>query len=218
LLGRNGATQDLEVQNDSANEDIETDDDAPHRPSHRKSFGEISEWVDHAESGANLGLDSEGRSEMPEYHEEILQDYKVFVKSSESYRWLVSKFQQHGRLSFGDRDIKSGIGFSLREKLRTQESLRKMSHRRPLSKVQVEFILQWHPETCVEDEGHEQDYSSLRTLDDILCLTGSWPEAQAMTVAKYMRQTWPSTGEAVINLFEQLMTISGNETCVCEYR
>jgi hypothetical protein len=187
----------------------------------------MSDWVKSVELGTDSGPASEARSESSGYQEEILQeleqdklphlsDYRVFIKSSESYRWLVSTFWQHGQLSFGDLHTKSKIGDGLRERLRAQESLRKMSTQRPLSKVRVEFLLYWHPESYVENHG--PDHPLPRTLYDILCLTGSWHEAQAMTIADYMQQTWPTTGKAVIALFEQLMITADEETCVCEYR
>jgi hypothetical protein len=202
-------------------EDVESDDEAYTRQRHFKSDSDVLDWLNSAELGTDLGpvceepsegsLHEPGKRDLPR-----LDDYKVFIESSESYRWLISRLWQHGQLSYEGRDTKSEIGNSLREKLRSQESGRKMSHRRPLSKVLAEFVLQWHPESLGEDQ--RQDHAFSTTLEEILCLTGSWHEAQAMTIADYMRQTWPATGEAVIDLFRQLMAISDDETCVCEYQ
>jgi hypothetical protein len=218
LLGQQDATQ--RDSYDSDNDDVEPDHEEPHRRPHFKSHSEVSDWINSAESGTSLGpVSEELREKTPQELEQPsvpqLSDYKVFIESSESYRWLVSRFRQHRQLSNGDRDTKSDVGSSLRERLRTQEALRKMSHRRPLSKVVVEFVLQWHPKSHVDDQGDDQPMP--KTLDNILCLTGSWYEAQATTIADYMRQTWPVTGEAVVSLFRQLMNVSGEETCVCGY-
>jgi hypothetical protein len=218
LLGQSNPTQPVRYSLD--NEDVESDDEGLHRQPHFKSHSEVADWIDRAELGTNLGPvlgdSSEGMLQDVEQQSlTCLADYKVFVESSESYRWLVSRIWQHGRLSYGDPDTKSEISINLRERLRTHESLQKMSHQRPLSKVLVEFILQWHPKDHVEEQG--QDYPLSSTLDNILCLTGSWDEAQAMTAADYMRQTWPNTGEAVISLFKLLLTNPGQDIWVCEY-
>jgi hypothetical protein len=219
LLGRSDTTE--KVGDSLDNDDVQPNDanEAIHRQTHFESRLEVPDWKAMAKLGMNVGYTSEesGETVSQDLGQRILSrlaDYKAFIESSESYRWLVSKIWQHGRLSFRDRDMKSKIGVGLREKLQAYESLRKMSPRKPLAKFHVEFLLQWHPKSFVEDYG--QEHPSPLTLDDILCITGSWCEAQAMTMANYMRQTWCTTGEAVIDLFRQLMISSKDEICFCE--
>jgi hypothetical protein len=202
-------------RHDSEKDDVESDDEVTHRKPHLKPDSDVSDWVDSIGFSTDFGPSEGSQLDTDQGNLPGLSEYKVFVKSSESYRWLVSRLWQHGRLSFGDRDTKSDIGSGFRERLRALESLRKMSTRRPLSKVHAKFLLQWHPTNYLEDHG--QDRLFPRTLDDILCVTGSWYEAQATTIAEYMRQTWPVTGEAVIKLFEQLVQAQHEGNYVCEY-
>jgi hypothetical protein len=146
-----------------------------------------------------------------------LPDYKTFIISSESYRWLMSKICQQERLSFGDHNVMSEIGSKVQKELRVYASLHKMSHRRPLSSVQVDFLIPWNPRWRDKDKMHKSLRSNV--LKSTICISGSWCEAQAMSVTEYMRQTWPVVGEATIHLFEKLLTLPDNvvSTCKCHY-
>jgi hypothetical protein len=209
LLGQS----DQNNRQDSGDGDLESDDEESHRKPHLTQRSEVFDWMNKIESGTNPERNEESLFDLEQGNPPGLPEHKIFVKSSESYRWLLSRFWQHGRLSFEDRDTKSEIGSGFREKLRALESLRKMSTRRPLSKVHAIFLIQWHPANYLEDHGQDRPFP--RTLDDILCVTGSWYEAQATTIADYMRQTWPVTGEAVIKLFEQLIPGLHEENRTC---
>ena len=134
-----------------------------------------------------------------------LPDYEAFIGGSEAYRWLVTKICQHERLAFAKNDAMSKIGSTIRDELRTQEPLRKMSHRAPLSSVEIQFKLDWHPGLVLEEQKLTNTPSNV--LDTILCITGSCREAQVLTVSEYVRQTWPVTGQAVLSLFTQLLCL-----------
>ncbi|RSL51069.1 hypothetical protein CEP54_011613 [Fusarium duplospermum] len=50
-------------------------------------------------------------------------------------------------------------------------------------------------------------------LPKMLCLVGSWDEAQALTVADYMNQTWPESGQPLITLLQELVSLPEGEEC-----
>lgn len=189
--------------NNSISDDGTEDKEADRQP-FVKSEDMTHEWLDSVSNSAN---DQDGAAETYKYADEKclshLADYEAFIRDSEAYRWLVTKICQHERLAFANHDAMSKIGSAIRDELRTLEPLRKMSHRRPLSTVEILFKLDWHPGLYLEDQKLTNPPSNL--LDTILCITGSLCEAQAMTVSEYVRQTWPVTGGAVLNLFDQLL-------------
>jgi hypothetical protein len=202
--------------NGSVDEDVGDDDDSPSRPPHMKDLNDVSNWLSAVEPdwdgiGNRSGPTDQTLEDRFDTKLPRLSDYEEFIKSSESYHWLVCKLSQYERLSFGGHNVMDEIGSKLRKRLRAQDSLRKMSIRRPLSNVHVDFVLQWHPLLLVKDN-QGQD-SLAKVLENTLCLTGSWCEAQAMTVTDYIRQTWPASGEGVICLFEKLLRLTEDQSC-----
>jgi hypothetical protein len=204
----------LDTSNESVDEDVNKDDEIQSRQPHMKDRNEVSDWL----STIEQDLDGAG-AQMDQNHtlEDVydmrlpqLSDYEEFIKSSESYRWLLCKLRQNQRLCFGEHNAMDEIGSRIRKEIRAQESLRKMSIRRPLSNVQVDFVLQWHPRLQIKD--HENQHIPSNVLENTLCLTGSWCEAQAMTVKDYMLQTWPITGEVILCLFENLLCLPKDYT------
>ena len=100
----------------------------------------------------------------------------------------------------------SKIGQVLQETLQMNSRPRKMSHRRPTSLVDIDLSVEWHPSLYRKDQNvHE---APLKLLDNIVCATGSWCEAQITTVSEYLRQTWPITCETTILLFEKMFDSS----------
>jgi hypothetical protein len=212
LIGRAGDKKGLDTNNESIDEDVDDDEKVPSKQPHKKDLNDVSNWLNAVEpdwdglgdrthpTDLDQTLEDEIDTKLPR-----LSEYKEFIKSSESYRWLVCKLRQHERLSFGEHNFMDEIGSRIRKELRAQVSLRKMSIRKAQPEVHVRFNLQWHPKLQVKD--YKNQRTPLGVLENTLCLTGSWCEAQAMTVADYMRQTWSTTGEAVVCLFEKLMCL-----------
>jgi hypothetical protein len=206
----------LDTNNESVEEDVDNNDGVPSRQPHMKDHNEISDWLSTVVSnwdgvgarmdpiGQNQALEGQFDSKLPR-----LSDYKEFIKNSESYHWLVCKLRQYEQLSFGDHNVMDEIGTKFRKELRAEDSLRKMSTRKPLPEVHVDFDLQWHPQLQVKD--HKKQHPLSGVLEKTLCLTGTWCVAQAVTVTDYMRQTWPITGEAVVCLFEKLIRLTQDQ-------
>jgi hypothetical protein len=54
-------------------------------------------------------------------------------------------------------------------------------------------------------------------LERLYCLTGTESNAQNITMADYVRCTWPSTGKAMIELLGELLTNPQGEECSCKF-
>jgi hypothetical protein len=54
------------------------------------------------------------------------------------------------------------------------------------------FLVAWDPLKFIDEQGFSRDKGSI--LDKIITINGSLHEAQALTCAQYMQQTWPATG------------------------
>lgn len=133
-----------------------------------------------------------------------LSSYRSFIKESEAYNWLLTKIRQYDQLDFRNAEAMLEIGSKIRSQLRAQEPLRKMSSRKPLALVEMTFNLDWDPVGFMKDAG--VDFPFEHQFPRLLCLTGSWNEAQALTVAEYTSQTWPRSGQALISLLQELLS------------
>ncbi|RSM20212.1 hypothetical protein CDV31_001009 [Fusarium ambrosium] len=77
------------------------------------------------------------------------------------------------------------------------------------SMVTVTFNLDWNPVRFFRNLGIKVPFEE--ALPKILCLVGSWDEAQALTVADYMNQTWPESGQPLITLLQELVSLPEGE-------
>jgi hypothetical protein len=144
-----------------------------------------------------------------------LTDYEKFIQQSDAYQWLLSKIHQHGRLASGNPNLMFDIGARIRNQLRAQEPLRRISRRRPPSLVRMTFNLDWNPICFIHDRGFTSLLSDV--IDKVLCLTGSWDEAQAVTMMEYITQTWPVTGGPIIKLLQELISLPEGQECSCRF-
>ncbi|KAM0475418.1 hypothetical protein ACHAP7_007317 [Fusarium lateritium] len=97
-----------------------------------------------------------------------------------------------------------GIGVAIRDKLKTTALLRKMSRNRVPVPIEMTYTVDWDLIGFFRNRGISPPFSA--ALPDILCLTGTWHEAQATTVIEYMDQTWPQSGRSLITLLQTLLS------------
>ncbi|PGH07641.1 hypothetical protein GX51_01650 [Blastomyces parvus] len=176
------------------------DDKLSKREPFEKPSDILSKWLNNDLTDKNRGL-----SQLP--------DYEKFIQRSDAYQWLLFRMRQHGQLTFTDPDLMRDIGVRVQNQLRAQELLRRISRRRS-SLVRMTFNLDWNPVQFIQDRGLAP--SALHALDKVLCLTGSWDEAQAATITEYMGQTWPVTWEHIINLLRELISLPVGQECFCK--
>lgn len=143
-----------------------------------------------------------------------LPHYEQHIRASDAYQWLITTICQHGLLTFQIPNTMLEIRSKIRNQLRAQESQRGMSSRKPLSVVKMTFCFDWNLDRSMRDAGFSPPYED--ALERMVCLTGSWNEAQATTVRDYMDQTWPRSGHALITLMQNLLSTPEGQECSCE--
>lgn len=97
----------------------------------------------------------------------------------------------------------AAISDAIRSQLLSQPALRHVSHLSPPTTVKVVFSLKWNPHRFWKDQGY--DISPAEVIDHVVCLTGAWQHAEAMTVAEYMAQTWPNTYQPLLSLLKKAL-------------
>ncbi|KAF5537332.1 hypothetical protein FPHYL_12752 [Fusarium phyllophilum] len=174
-----------------SSEEAGYEDEIPTEP-FRKAEEMILDWIGDVSSGETGNL-----SQMPKYRQ--------FIQGSNAYRWLLTKIDQHRQLSCEEPSIINRIGVSIRDELKAQVSHRKMSRSQVPVWFKMTYILKWDLMRFMRSTGISSDFAD--ALPNILCLTGSWNEAQATTVAEYMEQTWPQSGGDIITLLQEILSV-----------
>ncbi|KAF4497030.1 hypothetical protein FAGAP_6789 [Fusarium agapanthi] len=174
-----------------SSEDADYENETPTEP-FRKAEETIVDWIGGVSSGATSHL-----SQMPKYRQ--------FIQGSNAYRWLLAKIGQHRQLTCEKPISMDKIGASIREDLRSHISQRKISRSQAPVWFEMIYILGWDPMRLMRHAGISSDFA--KALPNILCLTGSWNEAQATTVAEYMEQTWPQSGGDIITLLQEILSV-----------
>ncbi|KAJ4855789.1 hypothetical protein T069G_09157 [Trichoderma breve] len=210
----------------------EDQDEFSYRAIFRKSRTTVMQWVCDVGTlpyaGEELGLATEDGSVQDDIEHEHgskepllrqahsleilpqLPDYEQFIRVSDAYQWLLTKIRQHGLLTFQAPNTMLEIGTKIRNLLRGQEPLRKMSSRKPLSMVKMTFYFDWNLYCSMRDAHSASPCED--ALGRMVCLTGSWNEAQATIMKDYMDQTWPRSG-ALIALMQTLLSTPEGQEC-----
>ena len=109
---------------------------------------------------------------------------KILIKSK-AYQWLVGRIQTILVTTEGT----------------TAESISKMIHIRlnsdELDRLHTAtFRTSWSPLRFLREQNYQKGEN--QAIGEVITVTGSAIDAQAMTCAQYMHQTWPVTGDEVL--------------------
>lgn len=144
-----------------------------------------------------------------------LTEYEQFISESRAYQWLLSRIESHFELEARGEDRMTSIGDDIRSLLLSHPALRKVSRAAPPEPVIAQFSLDWDPYQFFV----EQEYGGVpaeEVFDHIVCLTGAFQHAQAMTIAEFLEQTWPLTYQPLQALLKKVLSRPPDYISVCE--
>lgn len=208
--------KELEADDKEATEGSVSDSELLERRPFEKDSKDVLNWVNNTEPFGEPDQDANTSNMTQEEIGFQLPEYEKFIQQSVAYKdWLLSNIRKIGRLEPGNPDLMLDIGSQVRSQLRAFNLLSKMSHRRPQSLIKMTFNLDWDPAHFIRDQdAHGPGFNVLLdNLEKVVCLTGSWNNAQAATVLKYMDQTWPGTGKYIITLLKDLIRLPKGQEC-----
>lgn len=144
-------------------------------------------------------------SDMPE-----LSVYQSFISNVASYEWLLSSLRRELLLA----PAKPNIMEAIRNKILTSlPSSHRLSRRLSAEAYTVTYVVQWNPLDFLDEQGYQEEPGE--ALKGVITLTGSSEDAQALSCAQYLCQTWPSTGGYILQLIMEIVRAGpGNrQTC-----
>lgn len=144
---------------------------------------------------------------MPEIHE-----YQNFIINSPAYDWLLATLRKEFLLAPAEENLMDAIK---QEILLALPSTHTVSRKKSPQGYNAIFRIRWDPLTFVK----EQDYGEKpgEALERAITLTGSASHAQALTCGQYLRQTWPSFGAHIIQLFKDMVRSEPGNPHTCKF-
>ena len=185
----------------------EEQEDDPARPPFVKSRDDVSDWLD-TTGQSSLGHEPEDEISSPqEMHLHQLEGYEEFISKSQAYSWLLSILRIETQIHVPGPNIKDEIGSKILD-----AASRTMSSRRAMPAVRLSIIVAWDPANYIKSL-----HLSLSEdmWDHVLCLTGSDNDLQVVTVATYLRLTWPLTGERLGGMLLELLQCRSEHIFSC---
>ena len=130
-----------------------------------------------------------------------LEAYRNLIHTTPTYSWLISGIWNECVLYLPGRESSMDIRNTNLESL---PASRRVSRQSPTETFNAKFRLHWDPiyHLSKEDYGNNIRVSIERALTS----TGSGSELQAESCGTYMRRTWPSTGESMLQHLKKLVS------------
>ncbi|KAK6501959.1 hypothetical protein TWF481_009777 [Arthrobotrys musiformis] len=128
--------------------------------------------------------------------------YKDFMLKTRAFEWLVGRLKREALLTNSTEiNYMDIVGEAILQHLPLPTL--KVSKNTSAQAFKALFATGWNPLEFV----YAQDYATepFEAIEKAITLTGSIEDAQAVTCAEYLRQTWPSIGEGLLGLFEKAM-------------
>ncbi|KAL1637009.1 hypothetical protein SLS58_009535 [Diplodia intermedia] len=204
-------TEEFEDEDDTDDENVKTD-------SGHITAASIRQW----QEGLELAIEPEDveltspyidPDEDDEPDETELPSYRKLVVGTPEFDWLIGNIRKELVLQTAPNSAVEAISGRIRACIRSMRRFRHISRRQQPEACQALFEV----DCDILGFSRSQNYEvqSREAIGTAVTLTGTIIDAQACTCAQYMRQTWPTTGIATLELLEHLVAASG---AACELK
>ncbi|EPS42448.1 hypothetical protein H072_3564 [Dactylellina haptotyla CBS 200.50] len=130
-----------------------------------------------------------------------IQIYRQFLSKTPAFEWLIGSLRRETVLS----PTKPNSMDSIKNRIvRFLPSSTKVSKRESSETFRMVFTTDWNPLAFIDEQSYENEPS--KAIERAITLTGSTRDAQALTCAQYLCQTWPSTGKYILQLVQDLLS------------
>lgn len=133
------------------------------------------------------------------------------VSATTAYQWLVHRLQREFDLEVVAPNFLDTIQNTVRESLPVESISSSTCPQRHSALLQVNWSAWKFFET--------QEYSGRpdEELERVVTITGASNATQAATCRQYFKQTWPVTGDIVINLIKEILEEATGTRALCKY-
>jgi hypothetical protein len=156
----------------------------------------------------NDGADEEvdGEINKPEY-----LAYRDFIFKTPAYEWLLTNLRRELHLAPAEPSSMDSIR---RKIINSLPSSHKVSKKKSADAYQMTFEIEWEPLAFVKEQEYTEGPDE--AVEIAITLTGSVRDAQALTCAQYLCQTWPLAGEHTIKLVKDVVRSGPGHRHTCK--
>jgi len=144
----------------------------------------------------DLPDDEDGDEDSDEDLRAKLPRYRDFIIDSTAHDWLVKKLEREFTLVPPGPEITQSISDTILAKLSYLEPFRNVSRKRNPDLCRMHFAINWNPWSFFQEQEYEGEYGIL--FEQVITLTGTGNDAQATSIAQYLRQCWPLLAEDIL--------------------
>lgn len=155
---------------------------------------------------------SDGESSDEEEENVDVLAYRDLVSKTPSYEWLISAFRREITLIPTEPNCMETIRGKIMDSLPRHSRL---SRSRSAEAFHMIFHTEWDPLAFVEDQMYDAEADE--AIEIALTLTGSPNDTQALPCGKYLEQTWPNSGQYILQLIKDLVISELRAKPRCEY-
>jgi hypothetical protein len=139
------------------------------------------------------------------------KDYEKLLFSDSGFEWLVSRLRRELLLSQPKHDT---MGELNREILHGLPSANYISRSRQTQRTKAIYHISWDPLAFFSAQGYGDSYDLV--ICDVITLTGSHVDAQALSCREYLAQTWPQIGTQTLRLIQKLLATNHTNKVTCQ--
>jgi hypothetical protein len=129
-----------------------------------------------------------------------LSAHRDLISASPAYRWLLATLRRESLLEVESSNSMEDVKQTILSSLKASQ---KISRSRSAEAFRATFLVNWDPIAFLKEQLYKEDLEE--AIEKVITLTGSAKNAQALTTLQYLRQTWPITGEHVLQLVKNVL-------------
>ncbi|KAK6535580.1 hypothetical protein TWF694_002035 [Orbilia ellipsospora] len=126
--------------------------------------------------------------------------YRDLIFNAPAFEWLLESVRREFLLASTEPNCMESIKNRIIEAL---PSSHKVSKHRSAEAFKAIFTTGWKPLQFLKEEGYQNEIG--QAIEGAITITGSSIDAQAVTCAQYMCQTWSQTGVSILDLIKDVI-------------
>jgi hypothetical protein len=158
---------------------------------------------------------SDAEAEREDNQEAIMAQllgYRGFIFKAPAYEWLLASIRKELLLAPAEPNVMESIRKAIVASL---PSSHKVSRKTSAAAYKVTFVLRWNPLAFINQQEYKEEQDE--AIGRAITLTGSAGDAQALTCAQYLSQTWPSSGSHIIQLLKDVVRAGPDNRQTCKF-
>jgi hypothetical protein len=137
--------------------------------------------------------------------------YRDFISKSPTYKWLLTSLRREFLLTPVEPNTMEAIR---RKIINFLPSGHKVSRKESAEAYKMTFEIKWDPLAFVKEQEYREEPDE--AVERVITLTGSAKDAQALTCAQYLCQTWPLSREHTIRLIKDVVRSAPSHRHTCK--